>query len=111
MLWEGWGQQRYAAQARWHSGGGGAGCSIRGCTRRAPSASDTEEHRARDNGDRRAFDRRPTAVLATTVLATAVLATAVLATAVLPPPRSRRVRKHSTPAPRTAVPWGVVSCH
>jgi len=58
MLWEGWRQQRYAAQARWLSGGGGAGCSIRGCTFRAPSASDTEDPRALDHGDRRARDRR-----------------------------------------------------
>ena len=52
-----------------------------------------------------------TAVLVTAVLATAMLTTAVLATAVLLPRRSRRVRKHNTPAPWRAVPWGVGLCH
>jgi len=122
MLWEGWGQQRHAAQARWHSGRGGPGCSIHSLTRRAPAARDTEEHRARDHGDRCARDRRvpdrrardrrvPDRRARDRPVRDRRARDRRAATAVLPPPRSRRVRKHSAPAPWTAVPWGVVLCH
>jgi len=127
MLWEGWGQQRHAAQARWHSGRGGPGCSIHSLTRRAPAARDTEEHRARDHGDRRARDRRVPDRRARDRRVPNRRARDCRArdrpvrdrrardrrapAAVLLPPRSRSVRKHSAPAPWTAVSWGVLLCH